>query len=187
MHWSRGRSWTDHVAVNALITWLNMQWSRGWSCTDHMADHAQITWLIMHYSRCGSRTDHAADHTLIRGSTWTHHVSNHTLITLLIMHWTPTWKCTDHVTMIVAAPWPGEGPWGESCHQEPVSLEIAPAMSKQHRFWWNWKPPSKPFNQKLFLKYKSVPWHGFHDNRRETLSIFTSDNAHCRYSIPLKK
>ena len=58
MHWSRGSSCTNHVTVNALITWLIMQWSRGYNalitwliihCS--RACHAQITWLTMNWSR----------------------------------------------------------------------------------------------------------------------------------------
>ena len=86
MHWSRGWSCTDHVAImhwsrgyHALITclimicsrsyhvvgpWLFMHWSRNWSCTDHVA--------IMHWSR-----------------------GYHALITCLIMQWSGGWSFTD--------------------------------------------------------------------------------------------
>ena len=46
--WSRGWSYSDHVAVHALITWLIILSSWSWSYTDHVTVHALITWLVMH-------------------------------------------------------------------------------------------------------------------------------------------
>ena len=58
MHWSLGRSCTDHVADHALIKSLIMHWSHEWMCTDQdgvAQSRTRLKWLSSSSSRlqCG--------------------------------------------------------------------------------------------------------------------------------------